>query len=333
MKIKKKEEKDLKKSNYRKSINRKSKKKKDCQMNLEYSQNWKAFLAKQATNGKEIKKNIKQGLEKKSTHKKKSIGVDKNDESKDRSNSIWFDVDPILIEKECGLSLKKDEESKVDSLNDTTIIDDPEARTKYLALDCEMVGIGYEGKENALARVSIVNSKGQCIYDKYVKPAEKVVDYRTAVSGIRPVDLIDAVKYETVQKEVADILKGRILVGHALHNDLKVLFLSHPYKQIRDTAKYKPFKKLMKTKRPALRKLAAVILQETIQSGEHSSIIDARAAMKIYKLYSKEWEKSLRTKSKHSKCKTNLEEGETQQKKKNKCNKWSKKRQHKKKSE
>lgn len=28
--------------------------------------------------------------------------------------------------------------------------------------------------------------------------------------------------FKTVQKEVADILNGRILVGHALHNDLKV---------------------------------------------------------------------------------------------------------------
>lgn len=28
-----------------------------------------------------------------------------------------------------------------------------------------------------------------------------------------------------VQKRVADITKGRILVGHALHNDLKVRYL------------------------------------------------------------------------------------------------------------
>lgn len=28
--------------------------------------------------------------------------------------------------------------------------------------------------------------------------------------------------FKTVQKEVAEILKGRILVGHALQNDLKV---------------------------------------------------------------------------------------------------------------
>ena len=33
--------------------------------------------------------------------------------------------------------------------------------TKGLALDCEMVGVGYEGKRNALARVSLVFSTTQ----------------------------------------------------------------------------------------------------------------------------------------------------------------------------
>lgn len=28
----------------------------------------------------------------------------------------------------------------------------------------------------------------------------------------------------TVQKDLNDLLKGRILVGHALHNDLKVIY-------------------------------------------------------------------------------------------------------------
>lgn len=30
--------------------------------------------------------------------------------------------------------------------------------------------------------------------------------------------------FKTVQKEVAQILEGRILVGHAIHNDLKVQY-------------------------------------------------------------------------------------------------------------
>lgn len=54
-----------------------------------------------------------------------------------------------------------------------------------------MVGGGYEGKENILARVSLVNIYGNTIYDKFVKPREDVVDYRTKVSGVRPVDLIN----------------------------------------------------------------------------------------------------------------------------------------------
>lgn len=61
--------------------------------------------------------------------------------------------------------------------------------TKLIAMDCEMVGVGDEGEDSIVARVSIVNQFGHCIYDKYVKPTEPVVDYRTTVSGIRPSDI------------------------------------------------------------------------------------------------------------------------------------------------
>lgn len=56
--------------------------------------------------------------------------------------------------------------------------------TKHMAIDCEMVGIGATGEASALARVAIVNAFGQCVYDVFVKPREKVTDYRTHVSGI-----------------------------------------------------------------------------------------------------------------------------------------------------
>ena len=69
-----------------------------------------------------------------------------------------------------------------------------------------------------------------------------MTDYRTAVSGVRPEDLAEAPEFKEVQAEVAEIIKDRVLVGHALHHDLKVLFLDHPKKLIRDTSKYKPFK-------------------------------------------------------------------------------------------
>lgn len=52
-----------------------------------------------------------------------------------------------------------------------------------------MVGVGFDGVDSIVARVSLVNRFGKCIYDKYVKPTEKVTDYRTEVSGIRPKDI------------------------------------------------------------------------------------------------------------------------------------------------
>jgi Exonuclease len=55
---------------------------------------------------------------------------------------------------------------------------------KYVALDCEMVGVGKDGLCSALARVSIVNYHGHLLYDTYVKPMERIVDYRSEITGI-----------------------------------------------------------------------------------------------------------------------------------------------------
>ena len=61
-------------------------------------------------------------------------------------------------------------------------------------MDCEMVGVG-DGSENMLARVSIVNQHGEMLYDKFVKPMENVVDYRTHVSGVRKEDIEAGIKH------------------------------------------------------------------------------------------------------------------------------------------
>ena len=61
---------------------------------------------------------------------------------------------------------------------------------KYLALDCEMVGVGIDGSESSLARVSIVNFYGAVLIDEFVRQRERVVDYRTQFGGVRERDLI-----------------------------------------------------------------------------------------------------------------------------------------------
>lgn len=91
-----------------------------------------------------------------------------------------------------------------------------------------MVGVAPNGRANMLARVSIVNEKGEIIMDKYVKPTQPVMDYRTKFSGITPTHLEHAHNFADVQAEVSRIKFNRILVGHAIHNDLRVLKMEHP---------------------------------------------------------------------------------------------------------
>jgi len=167
--------------------------------------------------------------------------------------------------------------------------------TKHIAMDCEMVGIGYQGKDHMLARISIVNQQGDIIMDKYVKPSEYVVDYRTHISGIRAKDIDNGEPFGAVQREVINLLKGRILVGHSVSNDLKVLHLKHPYKDTRDTSKYAPLaKRVSGGSTPSLKSLARVVLGINIQDGEHCSVEDARATMRIYNKISQDWERHLK---------------------------------------
>jgi DNA polymerase III epsilon subunit-like protein len=59
-------------------------------------------------------------------------------------------------------------------------------KSRYVALDCEMVGAGYKGKHSILARVTMVDWDHNVILDEFVKPQRPVTDYRTFVSGITP---------------------------------------------------------------------------------------------------------------------------------------------------
>lgn len=155
---------------------------------------------------------------------------------------------------------------------------------KYIAIDCEMVGVGPKPEEeSALARVSIVNFHGHQLYDSFVLPKETVTDFRTKVSGITPALLQEARSLEVVQADVAKLLDGKVLVGHSLRSDLDALLLGHPKRDMRDTSRYPGFRKLAGGSTPGLKKLAQLILGVSIQEGEHSSLEDARAAMLLFK--------------------------------------------------
>ncbi|XP_012520143.1 PREDICTED: RNA exonuclease 4 isoform X2 [Propithecus coquereli] len=199
-------------------------------------------------------------------------------------DDIWFDdVDPVDIEAALGPEAAKLARKQLgQSDSGITLVKEQGfgGLTKALAMDCEMVGVGPQGQESVAARVSLVNQYGRCVYDKYVKPTEPVTDYRTAVSGILPEHLTQGEEFGVVQKEVAEMLKGRVLV----------LFLDHPKKKIRDTQKYKPFKSRVQSGRPSLKLLSEKILGIRVQQAEHCSVQDAQAAMRLYVMVKKEWE-------------------------------------------
>lgn len=219
-------------------------------------------------------------------------------------DELWFaeDVDEdtlknVYTPKETPQQQKLKKKSIVAKMN--AVSGDAAKLGKYVAIDCEMVGVGPDGTDSALARVSIVNYNGAVLLDCYVKPQEKVTDYRTYVSGIEAhhLESDEALTFKEAQYKTEAIIRNRILVGHAVYNDLQALILSHPALLIRDTSRYKPFRKLAKGRTPGLKMLVKEILGINIQSGSHSSIEDARFTIQLYKSVKGEWEKSFGARS------------------------------------
>ncbi|KAI1824460.1 ribonuclease H-like domain-containing protein [Xylaria intraflava] len=164
---------------------------------------------------------------------------------------------------------------------------------KYVAIDCEMVGVGPAGQDHALARVSCVDFHGKQVYDSFVIPRETVKDYRTRITGITASMLRApaARPFEEVQTAVADLLKGRILIGHDVRHDLAVLELSHPKPQIRDTSRHSSYRQFGHGPKPALRILAKEVLGlDDFHGGKHSSIEDARVAMLLFRAKKSEFD-------------------------------------------
>uniref|UniRef100_A0A8C0C5R3 Exonuclease domain-containing protein n=1 Tax=Balaenoptera musculus TaxID=9771 RepID=A0A8C0C5R3_BALMU len=154
-----------------------------------------------------------------------------------------------------------------------------------VAIDCEMVGTGPRGRVSELARCSVVSYHGEVLYDKYIQPEMPIVDDRTRWSGVTRQHMRKAIPLQVAQKEILRLLKGKALVGHALHDDFQALKYIHPRGQTRDTT-YVPSPDL-----------ALQLLHKTIQAGQHghSSVEDAVTTMELYRLVEVQWEQEARS--------------------------------------
>ncbi|NXM62791.1 I20L2 protein, partial [Illadopsis cleaveri] len=186
----------------------------------------------------------------------------------------------------------------------------PSAPPKLVAMDCEMVGTGPGGRTSALARCSIVTYEGDVVYDQYVRPEAPIVDYRTRWSGIRRHHMDKAKlpmergrhcwgSQPPPRLQVLRILAGKVVVGHAIHNDFKALQYFHPKALTRDTSLIPLLNRrggFPENATISLKRLTKALLNQDIQVGKsgHSSVEDARATMELYKVVEEEWEQHLR---------------------------------------
>ena len=133
--------------------------------------------------------------------------------------------------------------------------------------------------------------------DKYVRPEGRITDFRTWVSGIQPHMLKPengAITFAEAKKQANRVLSNcQIVVGHSLHHDFEVLEFevdeSKKHEKIRDLSRFPKYKTAFGQVK-SLKNLTAEFLNRTIQQGSHSSVVDARASLALYRINEKEWE-------------------------------------------
>eukprot|EP00961_Rhodomonas_salina_P101432 1364929-Rhodomonas_salina.1 len=152
-----------------------------------------------------------------------------------------------------------------------------------VVMDTEMVICGRKGRRLFVAaEVSLVDESGNVLLHTYAKPPMRVVSYNTRYSGVTPRHMRYAPPLREVRSRIESILRGKVLVGHAIENDLRALDLWHPPDAIIDTQKIPEIQLLFANDTPGLKRVCLGLLRREIQSGAHSALEDAQATAAVF---------------------------------------------------
>lgn len=196
--------------------------------------------------------------------------------------------------------------------------------TQVLALDCERI-LTVEGEKLARVSIvnfygNIVFDTLVKPSDTHSEDY-KVLDYREWITGIKPIDLQYAPSFNNIEPILRKIFKGKTIIGHSVGDDLSILKVDveRDSIEVRDVSKFELYTRTMEkdnwsqirrlaedgtspskvfippgeqnlhgsflVMKRKLRDLADEFLNAKIQQGQHSSVIDARVALALYRLH------------------------------------------------
>jgi len=152
----------------------------------------------------------------------------------------------------------------------------PTVTSQYflIAIDCEMM-ICRDGKQ--VGRVSMLDSTGNVIYDKFVAPASPVVDYLEKYSGLNVDNTSGGVSLKELETDLLRIIgTNTYLLGHGIENDLEALNIYTT--NVIDTSYLFLNTEGHKVK---LCELSRIYLGSVIQNSSHSPVEDALCCLRL----------------------------------------------------
>ncbi|KAI0735433.1 hypothetical protein C8Q76DRAFT_791984 [Earliella scabrosa] len=164
---------------------------------------------------------------------------------------------------------------------------------RYVAAQAQHVYYGIVSRLPMVARVTLTDYRGRVLLDTYVRPTQPVADYRTAETGLQAHHLNDAPVFIDVQRQVASIIRDKILVGYALWDFLSVMNLVHPALMTRDAALFLSFRRSLAVQpnvRVPLKTLVKRFMGRDIEENGDIPVERARAALDLFRSCEQVWE-------------------------------------------
>mmetsp|Transcript_31861 Transcript_31861/g.77391 ORF Transcript_31861/g.77391 Transcript_31861/m.77391 type:complete len:1190 (-) Transcript_31861:931-4500(-) len=201
-------------------------------------------------------------------------------------------------------------------------------RDLYFSLHCDMVAVSApssspsQQKTNVCTpgRVTLINWDNEVVLDTFVEIDVPVVDFYD--TGITPSDVVPQQEVEngknravvplsSVQTMLELRLRGKILIGHGLAEDLSALGIDHPLSDRRDCGTYESFGyeemdgvSMTNVWTPkTLDELSVEHLNNRTLPAPGQPLRAVQCcvtALELYKKYRKEWEESLAAKARES---------------------------------